>query len=81
MARMSNTIVESSVEYPREKLKEMLIEEVKKQNKPFGLLIKSMRGGETNTSSYNFQAFRGRRSSSTRSIRKPARKPRSGISR
>lgn len=59
MARMSNTIVESSVEYPREKLKEMLIEEVKKQNKPFGLLIKSMRGGETNTSSYNFQAFRG----------------------
>ena len=59
MARMSNTIVESSAEYPREKLKEMLIEEVKKQNKPFGLLIKSMRGGETNTSSYNFQAFRG----------------------
>jgi len=59
MARMSNTIVESSAEYPREKLKEMLIEEVRKQNKPFGLLIKSMRGGETNTSSYNFQAFRG----------------------
>ena len=59
MARMSNTIVESSAEYPRGKLKEMLIEEVRKQNKPFGLLIKSMRGGETNTSSYNFQAFRG----------------------
>lgn len=59
MARMSNTIVESSAEYPREKLKEMLIEEVRKQNKPFGLIIKSMRGGETNTSSYNFQAFRG----------------------
>ena len=31
---------------------------MKRQNKPFGLLIKSMSGGETNTSSYNFQAFR-----------------------
>jgi TldD protein len=59
MARMSNTIIESSREYPKEKLKELLIEEVKRQNKPFGLIIKSMEGGETNTSSYNFQAFRG----------------------
>lgn len=59
MARMSNTIIESAKEYPREKLKELLIEEVKRQNKPFGLIIKSMEGGETNTSSYNFQAFRG----------------------
>lgn len=59
IARMSSTIIESTSEYPKEKLKEMLIEEVRRQNKPFGLLIKSMRGGETNTSSYNFQAFRG----------------------
>ena len=59
VARMSNTIIESSREYPQDKLKELLIAEVKRQNKPFGLIIKSMRGGETNTSSYNFQAFRG----------------------
>ncbi len=59
IARMSNTIIESTKEYPGDKLKELLIEEVKRQNKPFGLIIKSMRGGETNTSSYNFQAFRG----------------------
>lgn len=58
IARMSNTIIESDTEYPKEKLKELLIEEVKRQNKPFGLLIKSMKGGETNTSSYNFQAYR-----------------------
>ncbi len=58
IARMSNTIIESKTEYPQEKLKELLIEEVKRQNKPFGLLIKSMKGGETNTSSYNFQAYR-----------------------
>ena len=58
MARMSNTIIESNTEYSKEQLKELLIEEVKRQNKPFGLLIKSMKGGETNTSSYNFQAYR-----------------------
>jgi predicted Zn-dependent protease len=58
IARMSNTIIESGKEYKKEKLKELLIEEVKRQNKPFGLIIKSMTGGETNTSSYNFQAFR-----------------------
>lgn len=58
IARMSNTIIESDAEYSKEKLKELLIEEVKRQNKPFGLLIKRMKGGETNTSSYNFQAYR-----------------------
>ena len=59
MARMSNTIIESTKVYPRDELKAKLIEEVKRQNKPFGLIIKSMEGGETNTSSFNFQAFRG----------------------
>jgi len=58
IARMSNTIIESNTEYSNEKLKELLIEEVKRQNKPFGLIIKRMKGGETNTSSYNFQAYR-----------------------
>jgi predicted Zn-dependent protease len=58
IARMSNTIIESNTEYSKEQLKELLIEEIKRQNKPFGLLIKSMKGGETNTSSYNFQAYR-----------------------
>lgn len=58
MARMSNTMIESEKEYSKEKLKELLIEEVRKQSKPFGLIIRSMKGGETNTSSYNFQAYR-----------------------
>ena len=58
IARMSNTIIESDTTHSNEELKELLIEEVKRQNKPFGLLIKRMEGGETNTSSYNFQAFR-----------------------
>ena len=57
MARMSNTIVKSKKEYPKAELKTLLIEEVKRQKKPFGLIIKKMTGGETNTSTYDFQAF------------------------
>jgi len=58
MARMSNLVIKSNNEYTREKLKELLLEEIRRQNKPFGLIIKKMMGGETNTSSYNFQAFK-----------------------
>lgn len=58
MARMSNLIVKSDKEYSKQKLKELLIEEAKKHNKDFGLIIKKMTGGETNTSSYDFQAFK-----------------------
>ncbi|MBI2486289.1 MAG: TldD/PmbA family protein [Deltaproteobacteria bacterium] len=58
MARMSSLIIKSDKEYTKEKLKELLIEEVKRQNNPFGLIIERMEGGETNTSSYDFQAFK-----------------------
>ncbi len=58
MARMSNLVIKSDREYTREELKGLLLEEIKRQNKPFGLIIKKMIGGETNTSSYNFQAFK-----------------------
>ncbi len=58
MARMSNLIVKSNKEYTRDQLKKLLIEEVKRQNKPFGVIIEKMVGGETSTSSYNFQAFK-----------------------
>lgn len=57
MARMSNTIIKSKKEHSREELKRRLIEEVRRQKKPFGLIISKMTGGETNTSSYDFQAF------------------------
>lgn len=58
MARMSNLIIKSEKEYTRKELKNLLLKEIKGQNKPFGLIIKRMMGGETNTSSYNFQAFK-----------------------
>jgi len=58
-ARMGNTIVESSKQVPFAKLKEMLIEEVKKQNKPYGLIIKNIVGGSTHTSTWGYQAYKG----------------------
>ena len=61
MGRMANTIVEASEEksLPMEKLKAQLIERVKKQDKPFGLIIKDITGGSTNTSGWGYQAFKG----------------------
>lgn len=61
MARMANLVVEASpqqsVSY--DELKAMLIAEVKQQGKPFGLIIKDITGGSTNTSGYGYQAFKG----------------------
>ncbi len=58
MARMSNLLIRSENEFSKQELKKLLIQEIKKQNKDFGLIIKKMTGGETNTSSYDFQAFK-----------------------
>ncbi len=61
MGRMANTIVEANDEktYSRAELKQRLIEEVKKQEKDFGLIIKDITGGSTNTSGWGYQAFKG----------------------
>lgn len=61
MARMANLIVTASPDksVPYKQLKEMLIAEVKRQNKPFGLIIRDITGGSTNTSGYGYQAFKG----------------------
>ncbi len=59
MARMGNTIVRSSHQVPYAKLKQMLVEEVRRQGKPFGLIIRDITGGSTNTASYGYQAFKG----------------------
>src|SRR5581483_1762474 len=50
--RMSNLIVESSRTLPWPKLKEALIAEAKRQEKPFGLIIRDVTGGNTDTSGY-----------------------------
>ena len=59
VARMSNLIVESTRQVGDEELKRMLIAEAKRQGKPFGLMIRDITGGNTNTSSYGYQAFKG----------------------
>lgn len=59
VARMSNLIVESSKTLNAQKLKEALIAEARRQDKPFGLLIRDVTGGNTDTSGYAYQAFKG----------------------
>jgi len=59
MSRMAVTYVKAADTVPFSELKKMLIEEVKKQGKPYGLMIKNIKGGSTNTSSFGYQAFNG----------------------
>jgi predicted Zn-dependent protease len=40
-------------------MKEAFLEEIKRQKKPFGIYVKETLGGETGTTSYDFQAFKG----------------------
>jgi len=59
MGRMGNLFVRSSKKLPLAELKKLLLEEVRKQGKPFGLIIRDIAGGSTNTSNYGYQAFKG----------------------
>jgi len=59
IGRMANLIVRSSRSVPMATLKEQLLAEVRKQGKPFGLIIRDILGGSTNTMSYGSQTFRG----------------------
>lgn len=59
VGRMGNTLVRGRKPVSSERLEEMLLEEVRKQGKPYGLIIKTIAGGSTNTSSYGYQAFKG----------------------
>ena len=59
IGRMSNLIVKSSLTYPLDSLKNMLLEECRKQKKPYGFLIKRIRSGDTFTGRGRYQAFRG----------------------
>jgi len=61
MARMANLVVEAdpSKSMSYDELKRELMAEAKRQGKPFGLIIKDITGGSTNTSGYGYQAFKG----------------------
>jgi TldD protein len=59
VARMSNLIVTSTRQVSDAELKRMLIAEAKRQGKQYGLIIRDITGGNTNTSSFGYQAFKG----------------------
>ena len=57
VSRQSNLIVESTKKVSDAELRKMLIEEVKKQGKPYGLYFDQVTGGYTTTASRGLQAF------------------------
>jgi predicted Zn-dependent protease len=58
VSRQSNLLVESSHAVPEARLREMLIEEIKRQNKPYGLYFRDVTGGYTTTARQGLQAFK-----------------------
>ncbi len=57
VSRQSNLIVESAKAVSDVRLREMLIEEIKRQNKPYGLYFRDITNGFTTTSRAGLQAF------------------------
>ena len=57
VSRQGNLIVQSSLTVPNDELRKKLIEEIKRQGKPFGLLIDDIAGGFTFTGRGQPQAF------------------------
>jgi predicted Zn-dependent protease len=58
VARQGNLVVETTRSVPREDLEKMLIEEIKKQKRPYGMIFTDISGGFTNTSAFAPQAFK-----------------------
>jgi predicted Zn-dependent protease len=58
VSRQSNLIVESAKAVPAAELRRMLLEEVKRQNKPYGLFFREVTGGFTTTQRAGLQAFK-----------------------
>jgi predicted Zn-dependent protease len=58
VARQGNLVVETTRSVPRVDLEKMLIAEIKKQNRPYGMIFTDISGGFTNTSAFAPQAFK-----------------------
>jgi predicted Zn-dependent protease len=58
VARQGNLVVETARSLPYVDLEKMLIEEVKKQKRPYGMIFTDISGGFTNTSAFAPQAFK-----------------------
>lgn len=57
VARQGNLVVQSNKEVPYEELKKMLIEEAKRQGKPYGLVFDEIAGGFAITQTFMPQSF------------------------
>jgi TldD protein len=58
VARQGNLVVEVARSVARTDLEKMLIEEIKKQGRPYGMIFTDISGGFTNTSAFAPQAFK-----------------------
>jgi predicted Zn-dependent protease len=58
VSRQSNLIVSSTRSVSDDKLRQMLIDEIKRQNKPYGLYFADITGGFTTTQRAGLQAFK-----------------------
>ena len=58
VSRQSNLLVSSTRTVSDQKLRQMLVDEIKKQNKPYGLYFEDITGGFTTTQRSGLQAFK-----------------------
>jgi len=58
VSRQSNLIVSSTNAVPNQRLRQMLIDEIKRQNKPYGLYFDNITGGFTTTGRAGLQSFK-----------------------
>jgi len=58
VARQGNLVVEVARSVQRNDLEKMLIEEIKRQRRPYGMIFTDISGGFTNTSAFAPQAFK-----------------------
>lgn len=58
VARQSNLLVESARQVAEDRLRQMLLDEIRRQNKPYGYRFQQVTGGYTTTGRRGFQAFK-----------------------
>lgn len=58
VSRQSNLIVKAAQTVPEKRLRELLLEQIKRQNKPYGYYFQDITGGFTTTGRQGFQAFK-----------------------
>ncbi|MBK8256681.1 MAG: hypothetical protein IPK82_28920 [Polyangiaceae bacterium] len=59
ISRMGNLVVTSRSPLSNDELWERFLEEIRRKKAPYGIFVRETMGGETDTRSYDFQAFKG----------------------